>query len=616
MKKKLIVGFIVLSVFLTGGGLYIIRSIDRVVSKLEEVITLHQVEILRKSLLTDVKAVQQDLLLKDSPHATKVDAFIQHGEKMANELESCFDCHHAGPTKNQLEELRTEVYLYQNALSRVYTIRANPERVGNEKQGAFQIGQHIIREINRIIGSSSEELARRTEAAMESIASTKALLTVLIVGGPALALAIALFFVREFAGSMEVLVKATRRLKSGDLEHKIEGLHDEFGELGDSFNEMALALKEMIHVIEDNQKRYRMLFESAGDAIFILEAEGDDVGRIVSANRAAIDMHGYSDDELLRLKIQDLDIPEAAAESPDQIRRILNGEWITAEISHRRKDGTVFPVEISAGLLEFEDQKYILAFNKDITERKEAEEALQRAERLMSVGAMAAGLAHEIKNPLAGIKVSIEVLSNELDVEPEDEEVFQRIIDEINRIETLLKNLLSYARPPTPQLSPFDANAIIEAAVKTAEFSLKSPTPELQPRGTKEVRFLKNLSDQLPQIVADSAQLQQVILNLFLNAIHAIQDSGTISVETSADSKGSIQIVVSDTGKGFDGDDIDKVFQPFFTTKNKGTGLGLSICKRLIEQQNGTIDVARNPDGGLMFTIDLPAAQLGGVPLQ
>jgi two-component system sensor histidine kinase AtoS len=317
-------------------------------------------------------------------------------------------------------------------------------------------------------------------------------------------------------------------------------------------------------------------------------------------------------DELSRLNIQDLDTPEAAAESPDRIRRILKGEWIDTEISHQKRDGTVFPVEVSAGLLEFEDQKFILAFNKDITDRKQAEEALQRAEQLVIVGEMAAGLAHEIKNPLAGIKVSIEVLATELETTQEDKEVFDRIIDEINRIETLLKNLLSYAIPPRPQFAPLDVNKIIDSAVKTAEFSLRSPADGSKSREVKDIHFVKDLDDQLPHIFADSAQLQQVILNLLLNAIYAIPETGTIAVGTSSQTKGSIRIVVSDDGKGISVEDIEKIFLPFFTTKTKGTGLGLSICKRLIEQQNGTINAARNPEGGLRFTIDLPIEQKSG----
>jgi two-component system sensor histidine kinase AtoS len=612
MRRKIFIGFIVLSVCFTAGGLYITRSIDRVILKLENIITLHQVEILRKTLLTDVKAVQQDLLLKDSPHATEVDTFIQHGETMADEVESCFDCHHVDSTRKRLEALQTAITVYQAALSRVYTVRANLERLAREKESAFHVGQSIIHDINEIVSFSSRKLADRTRTAMDSIAATKRLLTLLVIAGPAIGLAIAVYFIREFTGSTAALLNATRRLKTGDLEPKIEGLRDEFGELGESFNEMALALKEMIHRIEESQKRYRMLFESAGDGIFLLEAEGGNVGRIVSANPAAAHMHGYTADELSRLNIADLDTPEAAAESLDRIRRILNGEWIDTEISHRKRDGTVFPVEVSAGLLEFEDQKFILNFNKDITERKQAEEALQRAEQLVIVGEMAAGLAHEIKNPLAGIKVSIEVLATELKTTQEDKEIFDRIIDEINRIETLLRNLLSYAIPPTPQFAPLDVNKIIRSAVKTAEFSLKSPAEGSGSRRVKDIQFVKDLSSQLPHIVADSAQLQQVILNLLLNAVYAIPEVGTISVKTSSHTDASIRIVVSDTGKGIDVEDIQRIFLPFFTTKPKGTGLGLSICKRLIEQQNGTIDVARDPKGGLRFAIDLPVEQESG----
>jgi two-component system sensor histidine kinase AtoS len=609
MKRKIFIGFIIIATSLVSGGLYITRSIDDVIWKLESVISLHQVDILRKNLLTDVKAVQHDLLLKDSPHATNVDTFVEHGAKMLEEVEGCFDCHHDAPAYNQLDKLHGEILLYQKSLSRVYTVRANFDRVYREKQVAFHIGQQIIHEVNEIIELSSETLAEKTELAKNSIAETKTLVTLLVIGGPLLGLVIVLFFIRDLTGSVEALLNATRKLKTGDLGYKIEGLKDEFGELGESINEMALSLMEMFHTLEESQKRYRMLFESAGDAIFMLEAEGENVGRITSANWAAANMYGYTVEELVRMKIQDLDTPEAAAGSPERIRRILNGEWINSEIAHRKKDGSVFPVEISGGLLEFEDQKYILAFNKDITERKQAEEALQRAEQLVVVGEMAAGLAHEIKNPLAGIKLSIEVLSSELDLAREDGGLTQQIIAEIDRIEALLKNLLNYATPPTPKFAPIDVNQTIESALKIAKFSLKSPARGAKPQQPREIEFVRELNE-LPLIVADAEQLHQVVLNLLLNAVHAVHDSGTIRLATSAKANGSIQIAISDDGEGIAELDIKKIFLPFFTTKAKGTGLGLSICKRLIEQQNGTIDVVQNPEGGLTFTIQLPVEQM------
>jgi PAS domain S-box-containing protein len=124
----------------------------------------------------------------------------------------------------------------------------------------------------------------------------------------------------------------------------------------------------------ESEKRYRILFESAGEAIFILDTEGEKAGQIVTANKAAADMHGYSVDELLTLNIKDLDTPDAAEEMPEKIRQILGGGLIKAEISHRRKDGSVFPVEISAGLLQLGGRKYVLAFDREITKRRLAEQ--------------------------------------------------------------------------------------------------------------------------------------------------------------------------------------------------------------------------------------------------
>jgi len=138
---------------------------------------------------------------------------------------------------------------------------------------------------------------------------------------------------------------------------------------------MAQEQRHMADVLAESEKRYRTLFEHAGDAIFILESEGDRAGRIVMANKAAAAMHGYTVAELPGMYITDLDTAEAARRAPDFMRRILIGEWIKTEMDHRRKDGTVFPVEVSAGLLELGDHKYILAYDRDITARRQVETA-------------------------------------------------------------------------------------------------------------------------------------------------------------------------------------------------------------------------------------------------
>jgi PAS domain S-box-containing protein len=150
-------------------------------------------------------------------------------------------------------------------------------------------------------------------------------------------------------------------------------------------------LKLAEEALHESEMSYRTLFEKAGDAILILEAEGENAGKIVAANKAAAKMHEYTVNELLTLKITDLDTPKVAKETPDRIRRSLRGEWIKEEITHRKKDGTVFPVEVSGGLIEFENHKYVLSFDRDITERKRSEEALRESEiRFRSVTQSAA----------------------------------------------------------------------------------------------------------------------------------------------------------------------------------------------------------------------------------
>jgi two-component system, NtrC family, sensor histidine kinase AtoS len=605
MKRKVYLGLLVLSLCFVIGGLYLVLSINSVIDRLENIIVLQKVEFFRKNFQNHIAIVQTDLLLKDSPHARNIEVVVRHGEELETAVTKCYSCHHEPHVNSRLDFLKGEIDDYKKRLSRAYTIRANRERLEIEKQLAFNLGQQIMEDIKTLVIASSEKTSHKVAQVQSEIASTRQLILILITIGPVIILLFTSFFVRRFAGSVSTLIQATRKLKDGDLDYRISrDLKDEFQELAVAFNEMTTSLKEQCLRLESAQKRYRMLFESAGDAIFILEAEGDDAGRIISANLAAAEMHGYSVEELLELKIQDLDTPESAEDVPTRLQRMLKGEWINIIVDHRRKDGSVFPVEASAGMFDVDDHKYILAFDRDITERVKTEEALQRTKQMAMVGQTAAGLAHEIKNPLAGIKVSMEVLASELEIPQEDREVFLRIVGEINRIEKLLKNMLNYARPPEPQFDETDLNQLVEHAIKNAQYSLKSPAYASQ-QG-KLIRFNKELEADLPLIMADSAQLQQVFLNLLLNAVEAIPENGTIAVTTGVDEHRHARICITDSGRGIDEKYLDEIFNPFFTTKSKGSGLGLAISKRLIEQHQGSLAALNNPAGGATFIIRLP----------
>jgi len=241
---------------------------------------------------------------------------------------------------------------------------------------------------------------------------------------------------------------------------------------------------------------------------------------------------------------------------------------------------------------------------------------LQETERLAVVGELAAGMAHEIKNPMAGIKVSMEVLSQDSPLPPEDKEVLLRVINEIDRITAMLKGLLNYARPPKPKLVSLDVNQLIETTVKSAGYSLRTPKAKNGAQ-IRHIVFVKELSPDLPHIVADPGQLQQVFLNLILNAVDAIYSlpdpdtEGIITIQTRQVFGNEVQISISDNGKGIDSEMQKEMFKPFFTTKSKGTGLGLAISKRLVEQHNGgSISVENNSEGkGITFRITFPVEE-------
>ncbi len=606
MKKKLIIVLTLFSLLAAVGGGSLIFVIGRTADTFDTLIQLHEVEILREHLLLNVYQAQDDLNSQTTPHPESWDGVFHHVSEVNNAVSTCFSCHHVPDVLVRLQDLQGQIDDYSHALSRVLTLQAKETRFRREQERAHLIGESLISKINTMIVLTNRKLNKRTEESLDNLQTTKMIVILLVIGGPLLVALLSFSAARSITRPIQTLQAATKKLKAGNLGYRITGLRDEFGELALAFNEMAGALLENMSAIQQSEKRYRLLFESAGDAIFILEAEGEHAGKIVQANHAASRMHGYSVEELLTMNIRDMDTPDAALGIPIRMERLAAGERIQTEITHRKKDGTVFPVEISAALFEVADQKYILAIDRDITERKQAEQEIQRAQRIKVSGELATGLAHEIKNPLAGIMLSIEALSEEACLEDEDRDLLQKVIKEIKRIELLINSLLNFARPPRPHFQRTNANSLLETV---SSLVLQDGTRSRKPE--HPIRVVREFDGALPEIMADPMQLQQILMNLLLNALEAMPQGGALKMKTAHDAEtGSISIELSDTGPGVDEAVLERVFQPFFTTKAKGTGLGLAITRRLVEEHGGTISVRNNPGGGASFIIRFPVARV------
>ncbi len=229
---------------------------------------------------------------------------------------------------------------------------------------------------------------------------------------------------------------------------------------------------------------------------------------------------------------------------------------------------------------------------------------MEKAEHLASIGELAAGLAHEIRNPIAGIMGALEIITSETQASDPRREIFAEMHRQIVRINAIIQDLLSYARPRDMNMSRVNPDECVRNAIRLAEPQVKN----------KEIRFdFRGLGDGL-RARLDSDKIQEVLLNLMLNSIAAVSEKGVISVELQVKNEGGLRILLTDDGAGIREDVRPHIFTPFFTTKSGGTGLGLSICKKIVDAHAGSIGVMSVPGQGTTFVIDLPVLEEGGAP--
>ncbi len=228
------------------------------------------------------------------------------------------------------------------------------------------------------------------------------------------------------------------------------------------------------------------------------------------------------------------------------------------------------------------------------------------AEHLATLGELAAGLAHEIRNPLAGIAGAIEIITKDFPKDHPDREVLEDLRQEVRRIEKIINDLLVYARPKPPQLGRSDIKETIARTLQLAR----------QQTGARKIEFSIQIAPQIPPFLADSEQIHQVLLNLVLNGIQAIEQEGKISIEASLREgegphpSGYVEIAVADNGQGIPPEHLTRIFRPFYTTKRGGTGLGLSLCRRIIAAHGGTLVAESELRKGSRFTIRIPLREV------
>ncbi len=381
------------------------------------------------------------------------------------------------------------------------------------------------------------------------------------------------------------LIKGTEEIGRGNLGYQIKtDSTDEINILSKAFNEMSFNLNNGINELRKSEERYKNLVDSISDAVILIDSQK----KILSWNSGAQKIFGYSFEDVAGSNINLLNY--SSASEGDNLE-ILDGENV-----FKRKDGSTFPGLISNKPLQDRLNAGNVLVIKDITEQKEManlEKRLMQSEKLFMLGKLAAGVAHEINNPLTTISLHTQIMLKKTWDEKTDSRL-KIINNETNRAARIVKRLLEFARQSEPKISSVDINREIDNVLNVLEPQLDRTkiTTDLEP---------------LPLIMADREQIQQVIMNMLTNSIQSITLDGEIIIKTEAKND-HIEISITDNGCGIPHDNIGKIFDPFFTTKmpGEGTGLGLSICYGIIKKHNGSIDVKSEIGTGTTFTIRLP----------
>ena len=362
--------------------------------------------------------------------------------------------------------------------------------------------------------------------------------------------------------------------------------------------------QELRAELRTREASIRAFFECATEGIVAVNRGG----KIVLANPRAETLFGYERDELVGQRLEVL--------IPDRVRH-LHGPYqadyfarprtrpmgLGLTLTGRRKDGTELPIEVSLTHLPNEAGGLAMAFVTDISERVARERQARHVEKLAALGSLAAGIAHELNNPIGIILSRLELMLMEIQEQPHAVEAvtdLQVLHRHAQRLSRIARGLLSFGRQRQRDPQPLDLSEVVEDTLLLAGKQLSR----------EGIHVRTALDSRLPRILGDPTALEQVVMNLLFNARDAMPTGGVVEIETSTDPARpeAIRLVVSDTGNGMSPEILAKLSEPFFTTKPDGTGLGLSVSYTIIREHGGTVHVRSEPGRGTTFTILFPAA--------
>ncbi len=362
---------------------------------------------------------------------------------------------------------------------------------------------------------------------------------------------------------------------------------------------VALANAELFETMRQAEWRFRTLFRAAPDAVLtVLQT----TGRVREANDAVREVFGLEPHQMVGRVLLDVLIPSDRPILEEALGKAFSGQPARVEVHILTPDGQPRVIALAASRLPEADPPSALLVGRDMTQERELRVRLMESDRLAAVGELVAGVAHEVNNPLSSISAFAQLLLRDTALTPAQRESIDVIRGETLRASQVVKDLLAFARRSEPQNAPLDLNGVVGRTLRMRQYQLNEA----------DVRVETDLARDLPSVLGEARQLQQVCLNLLTNAVQAMSPGGgTLRVRT-YQANDRVRLEVRDTGPGIAVDARAHIFEPFFTTKKEGegTGLGLSVSYGIVTTHGGTIEVVETGAGGTTFRVTLPAASV------
>jgi len=409
----------------------------------------------------------------------------------------------------------------------------------------------------------------------------------------------------EIVEPLRDLIDATKRMARGRMVSELAvASGDEIGELSMSFNHMARELNERrsrllrslqelrrsrLEILQERNFK-EAIFEHVEMGILTLDAEAC----LTSLNGPASRLLGIAVDT------SGTSLPDALANWPELLTAVANdglqsGGTVWSRYVEIEREGSRRTYRVATLPLDAGGTRGWLLTIEDLTERVELRRQMARVERLASLGRLSAGIAHEIRNPLTGVSLLLDELHDRLLGRNEDQGLIQRALSEIERLETLVGELLRFSAWPASNRQPADLGAVLHDTL----FLVRKQC------ANSGVELIETIDEPLPPISLDRDKLKQAFLNLFNNALDAMPHGGRLQVAASCEGR-VLRVTVSDSGEGISAEHLAMIFEPFFTTKGGGTGLGLAITHNIISDHDGRITVDSRPGEGAIFSVVFP----------